>query len=586
MHDSRPHTRHNFDLGRWARDAAPVLTEFLIVIPQPLRRSIDALAERLGRSSAALNEQVQKFDSEHPWFLSSEERGNPDTRIEAWTEGNRVTPLVHGKPYFAALAAALDEAGEGDLVMFTDWRGDPEQLLTDDVTVEDALAGVAGRGGIVKGMVWRSHIETLGFTGPKNRKLALRLEEAGGEVILDQRVLVLGSHHQKFVVIRYRDPAKSDVAFVGGIDLARARRDDADHFGDPVSRPFPPEYGEIPAWHDMQVQLEGPTVRDIENVFRERWEDPAALSRLPWHAIPDILRGVTREPSELPAQHDEPDVAGTCAVQLVRTYPRRRPAYPFATRGERSAARAYAKVLRRARRLIYVEDQYLWSVDVARVFAAALRRSPDLRLVIVVPKHLDDDSSLTIPSALLGHSAALDVIRDAGSDRVLVLDLENDRGIPVYVHSKVCIVDDVWAAVGSDNFNRRSWTHDSELTAAIVDEERDLRAPTDPGGLGDGARVFARDLRLELAREHLGRAPGDDEDLVDPGSFFDAVSSSATRLDEWHRAPSTSPRPTGRLRRHEIDVPPQWQQRLAAVAYRLFVDPDGRPIGMRFRRRF
>ncbi len=554
---------------------------------QRLRRTIDAVAERLGRSSAALNEQAQQFGAAHPWFLSAEERGNPDTRIAAWTVGNRVTPLVHGKTYFAALADAFARAGAGDLVLFTDWRGDPEQLLTDDgVTVEDALAGVAVRGGTVKGMVWRSHIETLGFTGPKNRKLAVRLEEAGGEVILDQRVLTLGSHHQKFVVVRYAAEDRTDVAFVGGIDLARARRDDSNHFGDPVSRPFPAEYGEIPAWHDMQVQLEGPTVRDVEDVFRERWEDPAALSRLPWHAIPDILRGTTREPSELPEPRPVPAPAGTCAVQLLRTYPRRRPAYPFATKGERSAARAYAKALRRARRLIYVEDQYLWSVDVARVFAAALRRSPDLRLIIVVPKHLDDDSAITIPSALLGHSAALDVIKDAGGDRVLVLDLENDRGIPVYVHSKVCIVDDVWAAVGSDNFNRRSWTHDSELTAAIVDDEKDTREPTDPAGLGDGARVFARELRLELMREHLDREIGDEADLIDPSSCFDAARDSADRLDAWHRAPSIRTRPPGRLRRHDIDVPPVWQQRLASVAYRLFVDPDGRPIGMRLRKKF
>ncbi|MGA9872675.1 MAG: phospholipase D-like domain-containing protein [Rhodococcus sp. (in: high G+C Gram-positive bacteria)] len=557
------------------------------MITQRLRRTFDAVAQRLGRSIASLNEQAQEFDSADPWFLSAEERGNPDTRIAAWTIGNRVTPLVHGRPYFEALERALRAAGDGDLVLFTDWRGDPEQLLTDDgITVEDALTGVAERGGIVKGMVWRSHIETLGFTGPKNRKLALRLEEAGGEVLLDQRVLTLGSHHQKFAVVRYRDADKVDVAFVGGIDLARARRDDADHFGDPVSRPFPPEYGETPAWHDMQVQVQGPAVRDMEDVFRERWDDPSPLSRLPWHVVSDAVRGVNIERSALPEQRADPAHAGSCAVQLLRTYPRRRPAYPFATEGEFSAARAYAKVLQRARRLIYVEDQYLWSVDVARVFAAALERSPDLRLVIVVPRHLDDDSPITIPSALLGHSAALDVISAAGGDRVLVLDLENDRGIPVYVHSKVCIVDDVWAAVGSDNFNRRSWTHDSELTAAIVDDERDTRAPADPGGLGDGARVFARELRLELAREHLNRDGGDDEDLIDPTSFFDAMKASADKLDAWHQAPSSSPRPAGRVRPHTIDVPPQWQQRLAAVAYRLFVDPDGRPMKMRFRRQF
>jgi phosphatidylserine/phosphatidylglycerophosphate/cardiolipin synthase-like enzyme len=42
-----------------------------------------------------------------------------------------------------------------------------------------------------------------------------------------------------------------------------------------------------------------------------------------------------------------------------------------------------------------------------------------------------------------------------------VLYVENLQGLPVYVHSKLCVVDDVGAAVGSDNFNSRSWTHDS-----------------------------------------------------------------------------------------------------------------------------
>nr|WP_254699218.1 phospholipase D family protein [Rhodococcus sp. SGAir0479] len=556
----------------------------------PVWRPFAGIARRVsaafGRSSLALTGHREHFDPAHPWFLTGTERGNAHTRIRPWTDGNEVTPLVHGKTYFAALADALHRAGPNDLVLFTDWRGDHDQLLVEGLTVADAFAGAARRGATVRGIMWRSHIETLGFPGRRNRKLAEILEEAGGEVILDQRVPSLGSHHQKFVVVRYADDRTPDVAFVGGIDLARARRDDADHFGDPRSRPFPPQYGETPAWHDAQLQIHGPAVRDVEDVFRERWEDPAALSRLPWHALPDIVRGLTRSPSRLPSPAAPPAPYGTCSVQLLRTYPRRRPAYPFAPNGERSAARAYAKVLSRARRLVYVEDQYLWSVDVARVFAEALRREPRLRLIAVVPKFLDDDSPVTIPSALLGHSSALDTIRDAGGDRVLVLDLENDRGIPVYVHSKVCIVDDTWAAVGSDNFNRRSWTHDSELTAAVVDAERDTRAPVDPAGLGDGARRFARDLRLRLAREHLGRDDGDDADLIDPDRFFDVVRSSADALDSWHEAPSAGTRPAGRLRRHHIDVPPQWQQRAAALVYRLVVDPDGRPLRMRLRRSY
>jgi len=71
----------------------------------------------------------------------------------------------------------------------------------------------------------------------------------------------------------------------------------------------------------------------------------------------------------------DPGAAGPLAVQVVRTYPAKRPPFPFAPQGERSVARAYLKALRRARSLIYLEDQYLWSDEVSGVLAAALERS-------------------------------------------------------------------------------------------------------------------------------------------------------------------------------------------------------------------
>jgi len=105
----------------------------------------------------------------------------------------------------------------------------------------------------------------------------------------------------------------------------------------------------------------------------------------------------------------------------------------------------------------------------------------------------------------VGRELALRLCHDAAPDRVHVFDLENHEGTPVYVHAKVCVVDDVWASVGSDNLNRRSWTHDSELSCAVLDTTLDPRSPLDPAGLGDGARVYARDLRLRLMAEHLDR---------------------------------------------------------------------------------
>ena len=96
------------------------------------------------------------------------------------------------------------------------------------------------------------------------------------------------------------------------------------------------------------------------------------------------------------------------------------------------------------------------------------------------------------------------------------------------------MIDDVWAMIGSDNLNRRSWTHDSELSIAVLDRAPDDREPRDPAGLGDCARVFARDLRLRLMAEHLGRADDDVDDLIDPDEAAAAVAASAAELQAWY----------------------------------------------------
>jgi phosphatidylserine/phosphatidylglycerophosphate/cardiolipin synthase-like enzyme len=166
-----------------------------------------------------------------------------------------------------------------------------------------------------------------------------------------------------------------------------------------------------------------------------------------------------------------------------------------------------------------------------------------------------------------------------------VFDLENREGTPIYVHAKVAVIDDVWACVGSANLNRRSWSHDSELSCAVLDETRDEREPVDPAGLGDGARTFARELRLTLVREHL-ELPADgsaDPDLLDPDSFVRVVRAAADRLDAWQGAGRAGPRPPGRLRPHQPETLPVPMKAWAIPIYRLVYDPDGRPLRARLR---
>lgn len=545
-------------------------------------------------------------------FLHADERGNPHTRIDAhrgdgtaWSTGNECVPLVHGVTYFRALYAAVSATGAGDLVYFVDWRGDPDQRLTDDPdsTVSEVLCAAALRGAEVRGLLWRSHPRFLGYHADRSLALAQAIRDAGGQCLRDMRVRTAGAHHQKFVVVRYADDPSRDVAFVGGIDLCHSRRDDRDHHGDPQALPMASAYGSRPAWHDVHASVRGPAVYDVETTFRERWQDSTPLTMNLARGLASRLQDEDLTPRPLMPQAPPPPVIEGAhdAVQVLRTYPAILPkGYDFAPDGERSVVLGSSKAVGLARRLIYVEDQYLWSETIGEMFAVALRENPGLRIVVILPLVPDEDSAFAMPPQMYGRRVAMERMLEAGGDRVAFFGLTAATGLPIYVHSKVCIVDDDWVSVGSDNFNRRSWSSDSELSLSIADDRDDGERPSS----------FALRLRRELVGEHLGCDP--DDVPVDLDAVFAAMGASADALDAWYagargrelvdrvrarttrphtawarrqrersamrlttRAAASGQRPPGQLRRLSLPTLTTAQQLWAPQVYSALFDPDG-----------
>lgn len=153
------------------------------------------------------------------------------------------------------------------------------------------------------------------------------------------------------------------------------------------------------------------------------------------------------------------------------------------------------------------------------------------------------------PPNRLGQQWATERLARAGGDRFAIYDLQNAAGTPIYVHAKVCIVDDEWMTCGSDNFNLRSWTHDTEIGCAVVDS--------------DG--ILPKQLRIALWSEHLALAP-DDARLADVGG--------AGAL--WR---ARSLEPGSRAKPHRAGPVSQKTQLWSAPLYRFIYDPDGRPDG-------
>ncbi len=477
------------------------------------------------------------------WFLPDAER--------PWTAGNLVTPHVHGTSYFARLLEVIGSTASEDRIYLTDWRGDADELMTEEgPTVAELLSSAGRRGVEVRALLWRSHPGRL--NSEENQHLGAVINESGGEALLDERVRRGGSHHQKLLVVRRKGRPEEDVAFVGGIDLCHGRRDDAEHAGDPQAPPLDERYGPTPPWHDAMAEIRGPAVAHVLDTFAERWDDATPLDhRNPYRAIAHRLARMPRHPEQLPERWDPPPEAGPHLVQILRTYPAKRPAYPFAPAGERSIAKAYSRAFARARRLIYIEDQYFWSDTVATTLADALRREPELQVIAVVPRYPEEDNRIGGPPMMYGQRLAWDLLHEAGGDRFAMFDLENAAGTPIYVHAKVCVVDDHWMTIGSDNLNLRSWTHDSELTCAVVDPDGEL----------------PRSLRTSLWAEHLGLAPDDPR-----------LSDLSGALALWTERVGAS---GSRISRHVPTALSARTRLWARAAYRTFYDPDGRPRKLR-----
>ena len=554
-------------------------------------------SDMLPEAAAPDDDPLEQDAPDHPvddpaivsWFLADGDRANRATDLRMFTTGNLVEPLIDGRNYFARLGRELMAVQAKDEVYFLDFRGDLDERLDGPGSEIGAVLGQAARRGAgVFGLLWRSHPKALRQSEEANAEFVRQIDGDGGQVLLDARTRRAGSHHQKLVVLRHPGAPGRDVAFIGGIDLGFSRNDDSRHRGDPQAMEFPDTYGPRPPWHDIQAEVRGPAVHDLEHAFRERWYGSSVLD------LPSPVRqlydrayhmgAMTSRPLPEPSD-DDSTRRGPHAVQVLRTYPARLRRYPFAPLGERSIAHAYRKALTRARRLVYLEDQYLWSRPVAELLAAALRDHPGLHIIAVVPRHPDSDGPVTRMPGLMARHDVIRACAAAGGDRFAVYDLENHLGTPVYVHAKVVVVDDVWAMIGSDNLNRRSWSHDSELSIGVLDSELDPRDPRDPAGLGDGARTFARDLRLRLWREHLDRDAADLADLMHPEQAFAAFRQQAEQLAAWHDSGQSGPRPPGRVVPHRSWAPGAGQRLWATPLYRIVYDPDGRPWRDRLRGR-
>ena len=451
-----------------------------------------------------------------------------------FAEDSSYEPIIDGVSYFTELAEHAAALGPGDAVYIASYQADPQLDLSGRTAGEpgyrpftDVLAEKADDGADVRIVLSAAEfsrgIPWLPIGPFRANTLAARVMRAWrpstrdvaapplrDRVLLDWSGPFLGSNHQKLVVFCHDGEL---TAYVGGLDLSPTRYDHNPHHH---LRLGLHRWG----WHDAAARLRGPAAARVLETFRSRWENaadlpprhiarnlPAQYLRLPSGGRTLINPpGAPRDVPPVPVQPDRP-AAGT-AVQVLRSYRpwtlyrhrglrRVRPA-SITRAGIQEVFRALVTAINAAERYIYLEDQYFHEAPggdprfqlYGELRAAASR---GVKIILIGSGRRDPADG--------GDSTVRPVITRDLRRRVLApLPPAARRNVVMYrvdnltVHTKLMLVDDVFASIGSANFFSRSMVGtDSEITSTLV--------TTGP---------LVRDLRVKLWAEHLRTALSDE----------------------------------------------------------------------------
>ncbi|MCD6074067.1 MAG: phospholipase D/Transphosphatidylase, partial [Rhodospirillales bacterium] len=287
---------------------------------------------------------------------------------------------------------------------------------------------------------------------------------------LDDHHPIGACHHQKIIVI------DDKIAFSGGMDLTQGRWDSARHTPDNCHRQEPDApYGPV---HDIQSLFDGDAARAMTELVRERWRlvtgetlEPVVTRSNPWpRRVLPRLRNIR--------------------VAIARSQP------PFNEQPEvREVEALNMDMLRAAKRLIYIEQQYYTINAINELLCEHLQREDGPEIVIVMN---DISSGWIEQKAMFGNRDSLfTLLRRAdrfGRLRTVTPVCQINPLVKIKVHSKVTIVDDRYLRIGSSNFNHRSLGFDTECDIAIGDDSSDTQ---------QAIRTFSH----RLLGEHMGVRP-------------------------------------------------------------------------------
>lgn len=373
---------------------------YYVVGGRRIRRHIRAKLETMGAAESSVENRIRPEDLPGP-VATDCARVLSMAGAPPPVAGNRVTVVNGGDDAYRSALGLIEEARDHIHAQFF--------ILDVDVIGKRFVHALAARARA--GVRVRLLLDALG-SWRALRGIVRPLRDAGGEVAAFLPAIAFqrkwSAHlrnHRKLLV------ADGLAAFTGGMNIGR--------------RYMGPRADER-QWRDSAVVIKGAAVRDLQAIFLDDWAFATDESGPAGHffpSLPDVAQGTT------------PDAT----VQVVASGPDRamRPIY-------RGVFTAFTS----ARRRIWIATPYFVPDDaIGTALDNAALRGIDVRLIV------PGKSDLRMVW-LAGRSYFDDLMRTG---------VRIYQYLPTLLHSKVLIIDDAVAVVGSSNVDIRSFFLNFEL---------------------------------------------------------------------------------------------------------------------------
>lgn len=368
-----------------------------------------------------------------------------------FTENNNFEILIDNEKMLEKIVDAVEEAES--YIYLTQFKFDPnfipkfsqdEYKFKDENTLTYKLLEAQNRGADVKIIINENAVVPDNYKELrdyfKESEVEVRNFPAKGPYAMHAKVLVVDSRK----------------AFIIGSPFNQGYWDTDKHL---IDEPGKLDKNKNPV-HDVSIYLEGSAVEHVEEFFIDLWnylsdqcmEGECKISENRFKELETPVSNSYKKEGNIDPLKIENE-----PLQIVRSIT----PCTINKEGEKGILEAYRRAILNANDLIYLENQYFTNKYIIGALKKALENNPDLKLIMLI-NEVPDVPTYKSWQHYAFEYIGLDIQKTLEHPQIGVFTKwsgkfeEANKIKNCYIHSKVAIVDDVWATVGSANLDGSS----------------------------------------------------------------------------------------------------------------------------------